>query len=79
MLLESEDPENWIIANQKKAHVRNFVRMNFVEVGIELEYKGERVDEKKFVKSYCNTEYQIEIGKEVLSINPKYSDLPKLI
>ena len=46
--------------------------MSFNEVGIELEFKGEGVDEKAFVKACNNPEFQIEIGKEVLSVDPKY-------
>jgi GDPmannose 4,6-dehydratase len=46
--------------------------MSFAETGIELEFKGSGVDEKAFVKACNNPDYQIEIGKEVLSVDPKY-------
>jgi GDPmannose 4,6-dehydratase len=46
--------------------------MAFNEVGIELEFKGVGIDEKGFVKSCSNPNYQIEIGQEVLAVDPRY-------
>ncbi len=60
------------IATGKTTPVRDFVRMSFAEVGIELEFKGEGVDEKGYVKSCSNPEFQLELGKEVLAVDPKY-------
>ena len=46
--------------------------MAFSEVGIELEFRGEGEEEKALVKS-CNDErFQLEKGKEILSIDPRY-------
>ena len=45
--------------------------MAFAEVEIEIEFKGSGVDEKGHVKS-CGSAFPIEIGKEVLAIDPKY-------
>ncbi|MBD0831219.1 GDP-mannose 4,6-dehydratase [Aestuariibaculum sediminum] len=72
MILQAEEAEDWVIATNKTTTVRDFVRMSFAEVGIELEFKGEGVEEKAFVKSCSNSEYQLPIGKEVLSVDPKY-------
>ena len=72
MILQADEAEDWVIATGKTTPVRDFVRMSFAEVGIELEFRGEGVDEKGFVKSCSNPEYQLEIGKEVLVVDPKY-------
>ena len=72
MILQAEEAEDWVIATGKTTPVRDFVRMAFAEVGIELEFKGEGIDEKAFVKSCSNPEFQLEIGKEVLAVDPKY-------
>ena len=72
MILQADEPEDWVIATGKTNTVRDFVKMSFSEVGIELEFNGEGVNEKAFIKVCKNPEYQIEIGKEVLSIDPKY-------
>ena len=72
MILQADEAEDWVIATGKTTPVRDFVRMSFAEVGIELEFKGQGVDEKAYVKSCSNPEYQLEIGKEVLAVDPKY-------
>ena len=72
MILQAEEPEDWVIATGKTTTVREFVRMSFSEVGIELEFTGLGVNEKAIVVKCNNPEFQLEIGKEILSIDPKY-------
>ena len=72
MILQAEHPEDWVIASGKTTTVRDFVKMSFNEVGIELQFKGSGVDEKAYVAKCNNPEYQIPTGKEVLAIDQKY-------
>ena len=72
MILQAEQPEDWVIATGKTTMVRDFVRMSFAEVGIELEFTGAGVNEKATVSKCNNPKFQLEIGKEVLSIDPAY-------
>ena len=72
MILQAEQPEDWVIATGVTTTVRDFVRLAFAEVGIELEFKGEGIDEKAFVTACKHKDFQLEIGKEVLSVDPTY-------
>ena len=72
MILQAEEPEDWVIATGSATTVRDFVRLAFLEVGIELEFKGEGVGEKAFVISCNHKDFQFEMGKEVLSVDPSY-------
>ncbi len=72
MILQAEEAEDWVIATGKTTTVRDFVRMAFAEVGIELEFQGTGVDEKAYIKSCSNAEFQLEEGKEILAVDPKY-------
>jgi GDPmannose 4,6-dehydratase len=72
MILQAEQPEDWVIATGKTTTVRDFVRFAFKEVGIEVEFKGEGVDEKAYVVSCNHKDFQVAIGKEVLSVDPTY-------
>jgi GDPmannose 4,6-dehydratase len=72
MILQAEIAEDWVIATGRTTTIRDFVKMAFYHIGVELEFSGEGVDEIATVKSCSNPKYQIEIGKEVLSIDPKY-------
>lgn len=72
MILQADTPEDWVIATGVTTTVRDFVRLAFGEVGIELEFKGKGVDEKGYIKSCSNKAYQIEIGKEVIAVDSRY-------
>ena len=72
MLLQHDTPEDWVIATGKTTSVRDFVKMAFDEIGVTLEFKGKGAAEKGYIKSCLNPKYQLEIGKEVLAIDPRY-------
>ncbi len=46
--------------------------MAFHEIGIEVDFKGEGINEKGYVAKCNNPEFQLETGKEILSIDPRY-------
>jgi GDPmannose 4,6-dehydratase len=72
MILQAEKAEDWVIATGVTTTVRDFVILAFSEVGIELEFKGEGQDEKAYVTACNHNDFQIKIGKEVLSVDPSY-------
>jgi GDPmannose 4,6-dehydratase len=72
LMLQQEKPEDYVIATGVTTPVRDFVRMAFAELGVELEFEGKGVSEVAKVKSCSNSEYSLETGKVVLRINPKY-------
>ena len=72
LILQQPEPDDYVIATGKTTEVREFVRMAFAEVGIEVEFKGTGVEEKGYIKSCSNPAYQVEIGKEVVAVDPRY-------
>jgi GDPmannose 4,6-dehydratase len=72
MILQADEPEDWVIATGKTTTVREFVRMSFAEVGIELEFKGKGIEEKGLIKYCSNPDYQIPLGTEVLAVDANY-------
>ena len=72
MILQADEPEDWVIATGQTTTVRDFVRMAFLYAGIELEFKGEGVEEKGYVVSCSNSEYQVAIGTNVVAVDPRY-------
>jgi GDPmannose 4,6-dehydratase len=71
-ILQQDVAEDYVIAMGETTHVRDFVRMAFAELGIAIEFKGEGVNEKGYVLSCSNSSYQLEIGKQVIAVDPKY-------
>lgn len=72
LILQQEQPEDYVIATGITTTVREFIRMAFSEVGVEVEFKGEGVDEKGYVKSTARAEGPLQPGQEVVAIDPRY-------
>ena len=72
LILQQDKPEDYVIATGITTEVREFIRMAFEELGIELEFKGRDEKEKAYVVSCSNPNYMLEEGKEVVAIDPRY-------
>ena len=72
MILQADQAEDWVIATGKTTTVRDFVKMAFDYIGVELEFIGTGVNEKAIVKKCKNQKYSLELGKEVVCIDPNY-------
>jgi GDPmannose 4,6-dehydratase len=71
-ILQQDTPEDFVIATGVTTTVRDFISMAFAEVGVKIAFHGEGVDEKGIVADCSHPEYQLEIGSEVLAIDPRY-------
>jgi GDPmannose 4,6-dehydratase len=83
LILQQEEPEDFVIATGVTTRVRDFILMAFSEVGISLKYSGEGVDEKGTITSVDvakfeeatginSTEILKRVGQDVLFIDPTY-------
>lgn len=72
MMMQHDKPEDFVLATGITTSVRDFVKMCFAELGIEIEFRGQGVHEKGFIVKCSNPLYVLPEGKEILSINPKY-------
>ena len=80
LILQADEPEDWVIATGQTTAVRDFVQMAFRYAGIELEFKGEGIDEKGIVKSIDSNRMKelgienstLQVGDEVVAVDPKY-------
>jgi GDPmannose 4,6-dehydratase len=72
LILQQDTPEDFVISTGVTTTVREFIRMSFREVGVELDFKGEGVDEIGTVVSSSNPDYAFKIGQVVVKIDPAY-------
>ncbi len=63
MILQHESPEDFVIATGEMHTVREFATLAFREVGMELHWEGEGVEEKGI---------DIKTGKVLVEVDPKY-------
>ena len=63
LILQHDTPEDFVIATGEMHTVREFATLAFKEVGIELRWEGEGVEEKGI---------DVQTGKTLVEIDPKY-------
>lgn len=71
-ILQQDEPSDYVIATGVTTSIRDFVRMAFAEIGVELAFEGEAESEIAKVVSCANPDYQLEIGKVVVRVDPQY-------
>jgi GDPmannose 4,6-dehydratase len=72
LILQQEKPEDFVLATGITTYIRDFVKMSFAEVGIDLAFKGEAENEEGYIVACNNPEYQLPIGKTVVKVDPRY-------
>lgn len=72
LMLQQEEPEDFVIATGTTTSVRDFVRMAFAEVGVSLRFTGEGVHEKAVVEAVSGSQYHLKPGQEVVVVDPGY-------
>ncbi len=72
LMMQQDEPDDYVIATGITTEVREFVRMAFAELGIEIEFIGEGVDEIGKIKKIRNKEFNLEKGSIVVVVDPRY-------
>jgi GDPmannose 4,6-dehydratase len=72
LILQQDQPEDFVIATGVTTTVRDFVKMAFAELGILLAFKGKDDNEYAEVVSCDNPLFQVPLGKKVVAVDPKY-------
>ena len=71
-MMQHHTPDDFVLATGKTTAVREFCRMAFAEVGATLTFRGEGVDEKGYIESVSNPDFQMAVGQEVIAVDPRY-------
>ena len=73
MMLQQDKADDFVIATGKQISVREFVRMSAKEVGIELEFSGEGLNEIATAVSVDKDKApSVNVGDVIVKVNPKY-------
>lgn len=72
LILQQEKPEDYVIATGITTPVREFVRMAFAEIGVELEFRGTGEKEVAIVTASNDSDFNVPVGNEVVAVDPKY-------
>jgi len=73
MMLQQEQPDDFVIATGKQVSVREFIRRSAAQLGIALRFEGEGIDEKAVVESLTGDKAPaLKVGDVVVRIDPRY-------
>jgi len=71
LMLQQENPEDFVLATGITTTIREFVKMTFAELGIELGFKGTDDAEEGYVLKYTGI-YDLKEGQVVVKVDAKY-------
>lgn len=73
LMLQQDEPDDYVIGTGESHSVREFVEKAFSYAGIEIEWKGNGIEEKGIVKSVSEKWDRIlKPGQVIIEIDPKY-------
>ena len=73
MMLQQETADDFVIATGKQISVREFVRLSAAELGIELEFRGDGLDEVGTVKAITGEALPgVKVGDDIVKVDPRY-------
>ena len=72
LMMQHHTPDDFVLATGRTTYIRDFVRMAFGELGVELEFKGRGEAETGIVASTSNSDFHFKVGQEVVAIDPRY-------
>lgn len=72
LMLQQEQPEDFVVASGITTSIREFVRMAFAEIGVTLAFRGRGREERGYVVSCSGPEFHLEEGKAVVAVDPAY-------
>ncbi|MEM7573470.1 MAG: GDP-mannose 4,6-dehydratase [Bacteroidota bacterium] len=71
-ILQHDSPDDFVLATGQTTKVRDFVRMSFREVGVELDFRGSGPEEEGIISSCSNPEFPLAKGSKVVAVDPRY-------
>ena len=73
MMLQQDEPEDYVIATGKQYSVRQFVQWSAQELGVELEFKGQGESETAVVAAITGDKAPaLKVGDVVARVDPRY-------
>ena len=72
LILQHEEPDDFVIATGKTHSVREFVQKSFKRIGVSVEFEGEGVDERGIVTTIENSEVNVSVGDPIVVVSAQY-------
>ncbi|EGK02899.1 MULTISPECIES: GDP-mannose 4,6-dehydratase [Dysgonomonas] len=67
LILQQDTPDDYVISTGVTTTIRDFIKMSFMELGVEVEFKGENEKEEGYIVSINDDVFSKVVGEEYLS------------
>lgn len=67
LILQQDTPDDYVISTGVTTTIRDFIKMSFMELGVEVEFKGENEKEEGYIVSINDDVFLKVVGEEYLS------------
>jgi len=86
LILQQEQPDDYVISTGVTTTIRNFIKMAGEEIGLEISFKGEGAEEKGYITAVDEKVFSLKVGeqftnhiyevikenKPIVSVDPQY-------
>lgn len=73
LMLQQDEPDDYVIATGKQYSVREFVQWSATALGINIEFQGEGVAEKGIVTQIStDSALAVKVGDVIIQVDPRY-------
>ena len=72
LILQQKNPADYVIASGKSTSIRQFIMRVFGELGIEISFEGEGLNEIGYISECRDPEFLLTPGTEIVKVNPQY-------
>ena len=73
MMLQQDQPKDYVIATGTQISVRDFIRMSAENLGLRIRFEGKGVEEKGIVDAITgNNAPALKVGDVVVAVDPRY-------
>jgi GDPmannose 4,6-dehydratase len=73
LMLQQDEPEDYVIATGVQYSVRQFIELSALELGVSLSWEGKGIEEKGMVSAITGDKTpSLQIGQKIVAIDPRY-------
>ena len=72
LMLQQDEPEDFVIATGVTTSVRDFVKLAFMHAGVEVSFEGEGEQETGIVTKVLNPDRKVKVGDVVVEVDKRY-------
>ncbi|HPS13903.1 MAG TPA: GDP-mannose 4,6-dehydratase [Prolixibacteraceae bacterium] len=67
LILQQDKPDDYVIATGITTSIRDFIKMAAAEIGLEITFTGEGIDEKGYLTAIEESRYKAKVGEQYLN------------